>query len=73
MKKIKITRQSYDYECGDGCCTEFGYKWYVDGKGVHSSPCEDSGWLSVLKHLGIEAELVGEDEDGEENWSLNIK
>ena len=73
MKKIKITKLSYDWECGDGCCTEYGYKWYVDGVEVHRSPCEDSGWLSILKHLGIDAELVGLDENNEETWKLNIR
>ena len=51
--KHKIGIKSYSYECGDGCCSEYGHEYYVDGKFVHSSPCEDSGWLAVLSALGI--------------------
>ena len=57
-------------ECGDGCCTEFGSEWYVDGEFVHRSPCEDNGWMVVLAHLGIEVELTGQNEEGEDTWSL---
>jgi len=66
----KIIRKEYHWECGDGCCTESGYEWKVDGQQVHRSPCEDSGWLAVLNHLGIDTELVGVDENDEEIWSL---
>ena len=68
--KHKITRKEYNWECGDGCCSEHGYDWEVDGKHVHGSPCEDSGWLAVLRHFGIDTELVGVDKDDEEIWSL---
>ena len=73
QSKNKITKQSYIDECGDGCCTEFGYKWKVNGEEVHTSPCEDSGWLKVLEHFGINAELIGVDEDDEESWNLNVR
>ena len=65
--KHKIGIKSYSYECGDGCCSEFGYEYYVDGEFVHRSPCEDSGWLAVLSALGIQAEIVNlSSDDGEE-------
>jgi hypothetical protein len=65
--KHKIGIKSYSYECGDGCCVEFGYEYYVDGEFVHRSPCEDSGWLAVLSALGIQAEIVNlSSDDGEE-------
>lgn len=70
MKKIKISKRYYDYTCGDGCCDECGYEWYVDGEFVHRSPCEDNGVLAVLTHLGIDAEMVFLDNDGEEVCSL---
>lgn len=70
LKKIKISKRPYDYECGDGCCSENGFEWRVDGELVHSSPCEDSGMLAVLTHLGIDADMVFEDKDGEEVSSL---
>ncbi len=71
--KHKISKKYYEYECGDGCCDECGFEWYLDGEFVHRSPCDDNGWLAVLKKLGIDATLVGLDkdgEDGEEIWEL---
>lgn len=68
--KYKIIKKDYIHECGDGCCTEFGYEWYVNGEFVLRGPCEDSGWLAVLHHLGIEVELEGHNQNNEEIWSL---
>lgn len=67
----KIAMKHYSYECGDGCCSEFGYDYYVDGKLVHSSPCEDNAWLAILAELGIKAEIVHLDEEGDEISSLS--
>ena len=67
MMKHKISIKPYNYECGDGCCTEFGNEYYVDGKFVHRSPCDENGWLAVLTALAIQAEIVNLDIDtGEE-------
>ena len=68
--KYKIAKRYYTHSCGDGCCDEEGSEWYVNGEFVHRSPCEDNGWLAVLEHLGLEIEVVGENEEGEEIWSL---
>jgi hypothetical protein len=68
--KHKISKKYYDCQCGDSCCDECGFEWYLDGEFVHRSPCEDNGWLAVLQKLGIDATLVGLDEDGEEIWEL---
>jgi len=68
--KHKIAYKFYSYECGDGCCVETGYDWYVDGEFILRSPCEDSGWMAVLKKLGIDATLVGLDENDQEIWEL---
>lgn len=68
--KYKIQKQRYEHSCSDGCCFESGYKWFIDGKLVHSSPCEDSGMLAILKSLGIDAEITFLDESGEEICSL---
>ena len=68
--KHKIAKKYYEYQCGDRCCDESGYEWYVNGEMVHRSPCEDNGWVEVLRKLGIDAQLVGMDEDGEEIWEL---
>ena len=68
--KHKIVKKDYYYDCGDGCCTEMGIEWYVNGEFVHRSSCEDNGWLAVLQQLGIEVELTGQDDQGEETWTL---
>lgn len=68
--KHKITVREYDHECSDGCCSEYGYEMSVDGELVHRGPCADSGWMAVLSKLGIDAELIGLDKDGEKIWSL---
>jgi hypothetical protein len=68
--KHKIGKKSYECTCGDGCCSESGYEWYVNGELVHASPCEDNGWLAVLKKLGVEVTLVGLNKDREEIWEL---
>jgi hypothetical protein len=60
-----ITKKRYNYTCGDGCCSEMGYTWYVNGQEIHSSPCEDSALLALLGHFGISAQIdfCGEDDD----------
>ena len=68
--KYKITTKHYSYECGDGCCTEYGFDYYVDGKFVIRTPSEDAGWMAVIRELGIDATLVGLDENDEEIWEL---
>ena len=68
--KHKISVKDYEWECGDGCCTELGREFYIDGEFVFRGSCEDSGWLAVLKKLGIDAELEGLDEQGETIWTL---
>lgn len=68
--KHKISKKYYDCQCGDGCCDECGYEWYVNGEFVHRSPCDDCGWLAVLQKLEIDATLVGLDKDGEKIWEL---
>lgn len=70
MSRPKITMRRYSHECGDGCCYEDGHEWYVDGKLVHSSPCEFNGWLAVLEHFNIQADFTEEDSNKEEIWSL---
>ena len=63
MKHKIAKKYYYEYQCEDRCCDESGYEWYVDGEFVHRSPCEDNGWLEVLRKLGIEVQLVGMNED----------
>jgi len=68
--KVKISKRPYSYECGDGCCTEWGETWYVDGEEIASGPCEDNLLQRILERLGFDAEIVNENEDGEEVCSL---
>lgn len=69
--KHKIGIKPYSYECGDGCCSEFGYEYYLNGEFVARTPCEDSGWLAVLTALGIKAEIVNLNSDNEEVCSID--
>ena len=72
LEPVKIIQRDYNYECGDGCCDESGKEWYIndDKVCIHRSPCEDNGWLCVLKELGFDAEIEFQDESGEEICSL---
>lgn len=68
---LKITKKYYTKECDDDCrCFEDGYEWYVNGEYIYRSPCEDTGWMEVLKHLGFSVTLVGTDDKNEEVWEL---
>jgi len=60
-----ITKKRYDYTCGNGCCSEMGHDWYINGQQIHSSPCEDNALLAILKHFGIDAQIdfCSEDDD----------
>ena len=69
-RKIKVSKKRYEHTCGDGCCSDYGETWYLDGKEVCSSPCEDNNLLSLLAALDIEAEIVSLDENGEEVCSI---
>jgi hypothetical protein len=68
MKKVKITLEEWDYTCGDGCCTSFGTKMYLNGKELeHPNPeVDDNSYvgdnvttalLAVLKELGYQVEI----------------
>jgi hypothetical protein len=68
--KHKITKRDYHYECGDGCCDEWGTTWTLNGKQVYQGPQNDEALLNILAELGIEAEIVGLTHDtGEESFS----
>ena len=66
VKDIKLSIRPYSYECGDGCCSEYGETWFVDGVDVAHGPCDDNRIQQLLKHLGFNARIVNENEDGEE-------
>ena len=67
-KLHKIIAKHYTYECGDGCCYETGYDYFVDGKKVTDGSdafCDTTVITDILKHFGIdcEVEIQYDDED----------
>ena len=45
---MKITLESYDHTCADGCCYTTGYDVYVDGKKIGHTLGEDAQELAYL-------------------------
>jgi len=70
MVPITLSIRSYSHACGDGCCSEFGETWSVNEVEVASGPCEHNRMQQLLYHLGFDAKIVGQNEDGEEVWGL---
>jgi len=68
--KHKITKQDYCYECGDGCCVEWGTVWKVGDQEVYRGLDNDSAIVDILKHFGIQVELVLLDLEGESVASI---
>jgi hypothetical protein len=65
---VKIKLEQWHYQCGDGCCDNYGTNLYLNGKQLeHPNPeVSDSGYLgedvataleAVLKELGYEVEI----------------
>ena len=70
--KHKITKQNYHYECGDGCCDEFGTTWTLNGEEVYHGSQDDEAILNILLKLGIQAEITDLASDtGEEICSIS--
>ena len=68
MAIIKIKFQNWNYTCGDGCCTSYGTKLYLNDKELqHQNPeIWDNGYVgehaqtalhAVLKELGYNVEF----------------
>ena len=57
---IKIEIKEWSRTCDGGCCDTYGTDVYVDGVQVNESDVSEKEELliAVLKHLGIEAEIV---------------
>jgi hypothetical protein len=62
---IKIEIKEWSRTCGDGCCNTYGTDVFMDGVQVNESDVSEKEELliAVLKHLGIEAEIVIEYQD----------
>ena len=56
--KLNINLTEYTYECGDGCCTNFGTITTVNGVDLqcHNQDAETI-LRQVLEHLGYEVEI----------------
>jgi len=62
---IKIEIKEWSRTCGDGCCDTYGTDVFMDGVQVNEFDVSEQEALliAVIKHLGIEAEIVIEYED----------
>lgn len=66
MKKIKIELDEYDYDCADGCCTNYGTIVTVNGEELTSQNKDVSTIIkNILSHIGYDVEVV-EKFNGEE-------
>lgn len=65
-KKIKIELDEWIWECGDGCCTNYGTTTQVDGV-IMPLDNQDVGTIvtMILEHLGYEVELIETYDNGE--------
>jgi hypothetical protein len=63
---MKIETKDYFYECGDGCCTQYGTMLYIDGKLLEGREFFSSGdaYQYVLEEmLGHQVDYIYEDEE----------
>lgn len=58
-EKLIIELNEYTYECGDGCCTNFGTITTVNGVELECHN-QDAGTIvhEILKHLGYDVEMI---------------
>jgi hypothetical protein len=66
MEKVKITVRPWDWECGDGCFSEHGVIYKVDGVEVSNTPNPEQALNEILTHLGIKNEVCFVDENEED-------
>lgn len=56
--KVKVELHEYTYDCGDGCCTDYGTLTVVNGKEL---PCHNQDVATILRivleELGYEVEI----------------
>lgn len=64
---MKIETEEYMWECGDGCCTQYGTYLYIDGKKLEDREFSDptDAYLYVLQEiLGHQVDFIyNEDEE----------
>lgn len=63
LKPLKINLHDYAYNCGDGCCFNYGIITTVNGVEL---PCQNQDvktiLTQVLEHLGYNAEITTTDD-----------
>lgn len=57
-QKITLATQDWHWQCGDGCCDEYGQRLFVDGKQLDADIYMNAhdAIEKVLIHLGYEVE-----------------
>lgn len=61
---MKIVTKDYHWECGDGCCTEWGTILYIDDKEVEDRrfmDAEDAYRYVLEELLGHEVDIIYEE------------
>lgn len=59
MEKLKIVLNEYNYECGDGCCHNWGVEVSINGVELFKTNDDSATILEqVLKHLGYNPEIT---------------
>ena len=48
---MKITLKDYHWQCGDGCCDEYGVELYVDENLIDTFADESAAYHFVLTNL----------------------
>ena len=57
-KTLDILLDEYNYECGDGCCTNYGIKTIVNGVEMPFHNIDTETILQqVLEHLGYKVNI----------------
>ena len=57
-KKLKIVLNEYCYNCGDGCCTNFGMVTTLNGEELDCHNTDTSTIINqILEKLGYEVEI----------------
>jgi hypothetical protein len=54
---LKIEIEDWDYNCGDGCCYEWGSTVTVNGVKLETNGLADDFLRKVLEHLGYKIDI----------------
>jgi hypothetical protein len=63
---MRIETKDYSYQCGDGCCYEYGTILYIDGKQITDRrfSCEAEAYLYILQDvLGHQVDYIDDEEE----------